>query len=348
MKHQNKVFALGAIAGAVWFGLSTWRRVRARRLFGEKIILITGGSRGFGLAMAEEFARNGARLVLTARNAQELEGARRKLLSCGAGLQENDVHTIAADLSDAEQAQQVVNFTLERFGRIDVLVNNAGVITVGPVENQSLEAFRKAMDGNFYTMLHTTLAALPGMLAQGKGQIVNITSIGAKLAVPHLLPYSASKFAALGFSQGLHAELQSKGIQVTTVCPGLMRTGSHRHALFAGDRDREYRWFSLGASLPCVSISARSAARQVVQATATGKTEIAITPQAQLAATFAQALPSLTAACMRWANTLLLPKPVHNKNFVLIPGSHARSKEWTPLIALGQQAARRYNEDMPS
>ncbi|MEO6829001.1 MAG: SDR family NAD(P)-dependent oxidoreductase, partial [Acidobacteriaceae bacterium] len=274
---------------------SRGRNKNADSSLAGKVVVITGGSRGLGLALAEEFARNGAKLVLAARDADELTRACTQLLKLGTGLREQDIETIPCDLTDSEQAAKMIAFATGRFGQIDILVNNAGIISVGPLEDQPEEAFKRAIGSNYYTMLHSTLAALPQMLERQNGSIVNITSIGGKLAVPHMLPYSASKFAALGFSQGLHAELRGKGIRVTTVCPGLMRTGSHTQALFTGDREREYRWFSLSASLPWVSTSARAAARKIVRAAAEGRTEITITPQALLAATFAQALPEWTA-----------------------------------------------------
>lgn len=338
-------FGLALLAGAGLLAASAMRRSQRRRSMAGKVVLITGGSRGLGLAMAEEFGRNGARLILTARNRYELENAHKRLLSLGIGLQEDDILLLPCDLTDAEQARDMLAQAIRHFARVDVLVNNAGIITVGPAENQPLSAFYSAMESNFYTMLHATLAALPHMLERRTGNIVNITSIGAKMAVPHLLPYSASKFAALGFSQGLHAELRGKGILVTTVCPGLMRTGSHTHALFTGDRDREYRWFSLGASLPGISISARSAARKIVAATAEGCTEITITPQAAVAATLAQALPACTAALMHWVTKLVLPKAVSGGRNTLLPGRDVRGKELTPLIVLGRQAAQNYNEN---
>ena len=113
-------------------------------------------------------------------------------------------------------------------------MNNAGIILVGPLESQSLASYRQAMDVNFFGALHTTLAVLPQMLARGEGAIVNIASIGGKVAFPYLLPYVASKFAMTGWSQGLRAELAGKGIRVTTVSPGIMRTGSHIQARFSG------------------------------------------------------------------------------------------------------------------
>jgi short-subunit dehydrogenase len=322
--------------------LAAPRRIGNEVSLAGKVVLITGGSRGFGLALAEEFASHGARIILTARNADELERARQNLLALG--LAGDDVDTIPCDLTDNEQTKKMMALATARFGGIDILVNNAGIITVGPVENQPIEAFKSAMDSNYYTMLHATMAVLPQMLVRRSGSIVNITSIGGKVAVPHMLPYSASKFAALGFSQGLHAELRAKGIQVTSVCPGLMRTGSHTHAFFTGDREREYRWFSLGASTPWVSISARAAAKKVVRATIEGRTEITITPQAIIAATVAQVLPDVTATIMHWINTRALPKPSPETDASMIPGKEVRGKELTPLLVFGRIAERQYNE----
>ncbi len=357
MKVDKKFLALGALAGAGVaalglagagaIGISAMLRngrSRTRYSFAGRVVLITGASRGLGLAMAEEFGRLGARLVLTARDADELARARETLLEVGA-VRREDVEIIPCDLTDSEQAKKMIATATARFGQIDILVNNAGIITVGPVENQPLSAFQNAIESNYYTMLHATLAVLPQMLARADGAIVNITSIGAKLAVPHLLPYSASKFAALGFSQGLHAELRSKGIRVTTVCPGLMRTGSHTHAEFTGDREREYRWFSLGASLPGISTSAKNAAQKVVRAAARGATEIAITPQAMLAATFAQALPTCTARAMHLVNSLVLPAALGTEDLQPMPGRDVRGKELSGLMVLGKRAEARYNEN---
>ncbi len=332
------------LAGAGLIALSSTFRTRHHGWLAGKVVLITGGSRGFGLALAKEFGRYGARIVLTARDADELARARETLLSQRIGLRDENVKIIPCDLTDYDQTKEMIDLANRQFGKIDILVNNAGIITVGPVENQPVTAFRNAIESNYYTMLHATLAILPQMLARKEGSIVNITSIGAKLAVPHLLPYSASKFAALGFSQGLHAELRSKGIRVTSVCPGLMRTGSHTHALFTGNREREYRWFSLAATLPGISASAGHAARKVVEATVKGQTEITITPQAFFAATLAQALPDCTAVVMHWVNSLMLPGPSKEHDPSLAPGKDIRGKRLTLFTTFGRRAARVYNE----
>src|SRR5437868_10247139 len=173
-----------------------------------------------------------------------------------------------------------------RFGRIDVLVNNAGTIEVGPMEVMTLDDYEKAMRTHFWGPLYMVLAVLPEMRARKEGRIVNVSSIGGKISVPHLLPYCASKFALTGFSEGLRAELAKDGIVVTTVCPGLMRTGSPLNAFFKGQHQAEYAWFSISDSLPISSISAQRAARQIVRACKNGDAEVILSVPAQLAALF--------------------------------------------------------------
>ena len=317
------------------------RRLGQRRLRG-KVVLITGSSRGLGLALAEEFGKRGAKLILTAQNPWELERAKESLVGRGLVTGADDVLVIPADLRQAGEAQSVVDKATEEFGRIDVLVNNAGIITVGPVENQTIEDFHDVMETNFFTGVHCALAVVPQMLRRRSGTIVNIASIGGKVAVPHLLPYTASKFAAVGFSQGLHAELRSKGVHVMTVCPGLMRTGSHVGAQFSGDAAREYRWFSLAANLPGISISARNAARRIVLGVLLGETEIAITPQAIVASRLANLAPEAVGLGMGMVNRLL-PGPVA-EGARRQRGADVRGLETAPASRMGRAAARRYNQ----
>ena len=331
--------ALGA-AATVATAAAVNRR-RAERLRG-KTVVITGSSRGLGLALAEEFGRQGARIVLTARDPGELSRALQLLLEIEAVAGPQDTLVIPADLRKQEDAENLIQRVTDSWGPVDVLVNNAGIITVGPAENQSMQEFRDVMEANFFTGLNCTLSVLPAMLKRKTGTIVNITSIGGKVAVPHLLPYTASKFAAVGFSEGLHAEMRSKGVHVLTVCPGLMRTGSHVNALFTGNAEREYRWFSLGATMPGVSASARSAARRIVRAVLSRETEIFITPQAELAGRLAAVSPGVTAMAMSLVNRIL-PDPVEES---VHPRRGAEVREREPALAgvVGWNAARRYNE----
>lgn len=330
-----------ACAGAIVAAVATARKVQRGRLRG-KVVLITGSSRGLGLALAEEFGKAGAKLALAARFPASLERARTVLLERGAIKNVENAFLFPSDLRDAEQAERLIQETTKQFGRVDILVNNAGIITAGPTESQTIEDFRNVMNTNFFSGVHCTVAVLPQMLARREGAIVNIASIGGKIAVPHMLPYTASKFAVVGFSEGLNAELRAKGVRVTMVCPGLMRTGSHLNAQFKGDAEREYRWFSLAASLPLVSTSARSAARQIVRAVSAGKSEIAITPQAELAARLTNLSPSVTTSIMQWMN-FLLPSAVTGSTPARF-GYEARARELRSAVALGNRASRHYNQ----
>jgi NAD(P)-dependent dehydrogenase (short-subunit alcohol dehydrogenase family) len=278
-----------------------------------QVVLITGGSRGLGLALAERYGRSGAKLILAARDIEELITARHTLLDRQAVQSPDDVLLIPADLTDASQALFLIDHAVSHFGRIDILINNAGIIEVGPVENQPVAAYRRAMATNFFAALHTTHAALPHLLNRKPGAedaaIVNIASIGGKFAMPHMLPYVASKFALVGFSEGLHAELRHKGVRVTTVCPGLMRTGGEAHADYTGQAKKEQRWFTLAARTPILTASVRYAANKIYNAVAAGRAEITITPQAWLAARVAGIAPGTTQYLASLANHLLLPAP---------------------------------------
>ena len=284
----------------------------AKRRPGQ-VVLITGGSRGLGFALAERYARSGAKLVLAARNPDELDQARHSLLFRKAVRSPDDILLVPADLTDAGQATLLIEQALTHFGRIDILINNAGVIDVGPVEDQPIAAYRRAMATNFFAALYTTHAVLPHLLrpkpGTGDAAIVNIASIGGKFAMPHLLPYVASKFALVGFSEGLHAELRHKRIRVTTVCPGLMRTGGEAHAQYTGCIAKEKRWFTLAARTPVIAASVNHAANKIYDAVAAGRAEITITPQAWLAARVAGIAPSTTQYLASLANQFLLPAP---------------------------------------
>jgi NAD(P)-dependent dehydrogenase (short-subunit alcohol dehydrogenase family) len=182
------------------------------------------------------------------------------------------------------------------------------------------------------------------MLARGSGRIVNITSIGGKVSAPHLLPYNCAKFAAVGLSEGLRAELARHGIAVTTVVPGLMRTGSFVNALFKGRHREEYTWFSLLANLPVTSMAAGDAARRMVEAARRGDAELTLTVQAQAAARLQGLFPGLTADVLGLVNRLLpgpdgaVREPVPGK-----ASETALSRSF--LTALGRRAVRAYGQD---
>ncbi|SEG65955.1 Short-chain dehydrogenase [Bryocella elongata] len=309
----------GAVVGGTVIAGLAFKALRSRPLADGSVVLVTGGSRGLGLAIASRFARNKIRLALASRNRAELEKAQAQLLAEHTHLRAEDFYLIPADLSERSECERMVAETISHFGRIDILVNNAGIIEVGPIESQTLEAFERSMKVNFLAALYATWAALPYMRTQrainvsGAGsrtraRIVNIASIGGKMAVPHMLPYSAAKFALVGFSEGLHAEIREKGIRVTTVCPGLMRTGGEAHAQFVGDVKGEKKWFNLAATLPVVSVTAKHAANCIYRATMSGRAEITISPQAWLMARTAGVFPETTQLANALTNRFVLPK----------------------------------------
>ncbi len=279
-------------------------RRRARAVdFSGKSVVIFGGSRGLGLVLARELAAEGARLTLIARDADELDRARQELDDRGAW-----VMTVACDIRDRRQVDSAIAQAVEQNDGIDVLINDAGIIQVGPLEHMSLDDFENAMATHFWGPLHAILAARPHLHRSSIARIVNISSIGGKVAVPHLLPYSASKFALTGLSEGLSTELAREGITVTTVCPGLMRTGSTYNASFKGRHRREFTWFHLADSLPGLSIDARRAARQVIESCRRGDPELILTQAARCAVIMNALFPNMIARALRLVNAML-PSP---------------------------------------
>jgi short-subunit dehydrogenase len=332
--------ALAVTATAIW----TARLLRSGGDYSlrNRIVLITGGSRGLGLALAREMAVRGARLAICGRDPDSLERARASLAHRGA-----EVIAVPCDLTDPASVQQLIEVVHRKLGPVDILINNAGIIEVGPVATMSVADYQEAMGTNFWGMLYPTLAVLPEMRKRRAGRIVNITSIGGKLGIPHLLPYSASKFAAVGFSQGLRAEVAADGVKVVTVVPGLMRTGSARNAIFRGQHRSEYAWFSISDALPGLSISAERAARRIVEACRRGDAEVLFPVTARVAAVANTLMPGITANLLGAVNRLL-------------PGAGGRpsarrrgaeSHSWLSpswLTRLGDRAAHKYNQMAPA
>jgi len=329
-------FGLALLGIGAWWAYRTLSRPRDP--YRGKTVLVTGGSRGLGLVLARQLVEQRAQVAICARDPQELHEAFADLRERG-----GRVVALECDVTDQGQVRQLIQAVEERLGPIDVLLNNAGMIGVGPLETMRIADFEEAMRTHFWANLYTTLAVLPSMRSRRTGQIINITSIGAKIAVPHMLPYVASKFAHYGLSSGLRAELKDQGIRVTTVCPGLMRTGSHLHAEFKGQHDKEYAWFALGDSIPGFSTSAECAARQILDGAARGEAEIVITLPAKLAVMFHGIFPGLTADVLSLVDRWMMPEPggVGNQS---IPGHMSRGSLPEFVTTLTDQAAEENNE----
>jgi NAD(P)-dependent dehydrogenase (short-subunit alcohol dehydrogenase family) len=300
MRTLEKLILVGAGAAGLW-GWREWRRSRRRIHLAGRVVLITGATSGHGLILARQAARQGAHLVLAARTFDDLAQAETDLLSAGAP----SVVAMAVDVADDAQVRALVETTIELHGRIDILINNAGTITVGAVETMTVDDFQEVMATNFWGAIHTTMAVLPHMRARRFGRIGNVVSLGGKRAVPHMLPYTASKFALAGLTEGLRAELAKDNIFVTGLYPSTMRTGSQQHAEFKGNRDAEYTWFALSATLPGVASSAESVASAFWRGILDGEFEVVIGWSSYLAILLHDLLPNESSEILALADRLL-------------------------------------------
>lgn len=340
---MNRTQQTALAAGALTVGAALIARAlrTARAIdFQNRSVVITGGSRGLGLLMARTLGVEGARITLVARHLGELERARDDLAERGV-----EVDIAACDVRDRTQAARLVAEVVARTGSVDVLVNNAGIVQVGPIDHMQPADFEEAMAVHFWGPLYSTLAAIPVMRRHGGGRIVNISSIGGKIGVPHLAPYCASKFALTGLSESLRGELTRDRIYVTTVCPGLMRTGSPFNAWFKGRHRDEFTWFAISDSIPLASIDAARAAAQIVEACRYGDAELIVSWPAKLAVIANALAPEAVALAMSVANQLLLPTPTDEAGDVARSGWQSLSN-WAPsrLTRLTEQAAARNNE----
>jgi NAD(P)-dependent dehydrogenase (short-subunit alcohol dehydrogenase family) len=334
--HRTRVaaFAVAAVAAGL---AAAW--TRERYSFRGRVVVITGGSRGLGLEMARLLAAEGARVTLFARDEEELSRAAAELRRRSA-----DVETIAGDVSSRRDVERTIDQVIARHGRLDVLINNAGIIQVGPAEHMSLDDYEAALNVHLRGPLYAMLAAIPHMRRRGGGRIVNVSSIGGKIPVPHLAPYVASKFALTGLSSTLRAEFARDGIRITTASPGLMRTGSPINATMKGRHEREFAWFAIGDAMPGLSMDARRAARQIVEACRQGRAEIILTLPARIAAALYGLMPSTFVGIESLVNALL-PAPTGPE------GDHGKAgRDSTSAVApsvlttLGDRAAARNNE----
>jgi NAD(P)-dependent dehydrogenase (short-subunit alcohol dehydrogenase family) len=221
------------------------------------------------------------------------------------------------------------------------------MIEVGPLDHMTREDYERAMGVHFWAPYELISQILPEMRLSGGGRIVNISSIGGKVAVPHFAAYSASKFALTGFSDSIRAELARDNIHVTTVAPGLMRTGSHVQAKFKGNHDAEFAWFSASAGAPLLSMDADRAARKIIAAFRRGQPSLTLTFAARGAIAGNAVFPNLTGYAMKIVNRLL-PDLGEENGDEARPGSELPrlTPEW--MTRLADRATRQNNEDVKS
>jgi short-subunit dehydrogenase len=337
---MRKTFAIiGAVAGAGFAARALLRRSRYFAL-DNRVVLITGGSRGLGLLLGREAASRGARVAICARDEVELQRAADELRDRGA-----DVLAVQCDLTVRPQVEEFVNGTIRHFGGIDFLIHNAGTITVGPVETMTIDDYDEAIRLHLGAAVYAAHAVLPHMRLRGQGRIVNVTSIGGKVPAPHLLPYTASKFALVGFSEGLRAELLKDNVYVTTVVPGLMRTGSPRNAFFKGHVEQEYAWFSTADVLPLISMDAARMARRIIAAAEHGDAELILPWSAKIQAKLHALFPGLATDLAGLINRLL--PEAGGVGTTRVVGALSESALRPQFAVEANEAAARANNELP-
>lgn len=334
MNKVRNTVAAGLLAGAgLWAGGRAMAALRREDLAG-KVALVTGGSRGLGLELARALGREGCRVAICARDVPTLEQARAALAADGV-----EVLALPCDVTDRAQVKALVQEVTARLGRVDLLFANAvSSISVGPALTQTAEDFEAAHAVLYWGVVYPTLAVLPQMRARGDGRIVVISSIGGKIAVPHMVAYSAAKFASLGFAEGLRAELAGTGVSVTCAAPAILRTGAHLHARYTGRPAAEFSWFAKGELGPG-AISAARAAGRIVAAAASREGEVVFPLASLAAARLHGAFPNLFNGLVALGGRAALPEaptgaPRRGGGLEL----EARARD--PLLQLLQRLAR--------
>ncbi len=312
------------------------------------VALVAGASRGLGLLVARELLRRGHDVAICSRTAEDVASAVDRLEQ-GAG--DGRVRGWACDVGDAGAVARLVGDVERDLGPVDVLVSVAGIIQVGPAETMTLEHFDAAVATMLMGPVRLAWAVLPGMRERGRGRIGTVTSIGGKVAPPHLLPYVTAKSGAVGFSEGLAAELAGTGVTATTIVPGLMRTGSHERALFTGDQAAEFAWFGPAASLPLLSTDAERAARRMVDGVLAGRPTVVVTPLASVGLRVHGLMPATTVRVMGLVSRLLPGAPGRPTDSDAVEGRRTASAVGSPVVraltTLGRRAASRFNQDGP-
>ncbi|MGQ0794780.1 MAG: SDR family NAD(P)-dependent oxidoreductase [Nitrosopumilaceae archaeon] len=245
--------------------------------FNNKVTVITGGSSGIGEATAMEFAKRKSSIVLVARRKENLDSISEKLVRYG-----SNILVCQCDVSNRNEVDQMSKTVLDKFGKIDILVNNAGFAIFGTVSELHIEDIVSQMETNYFGMVYCIKAFLPKMLERSTGHIVNVASLAGSFGLPGIAPYCASKFAMLGFSEGLYHELKGSGVGVTVVSPIMVRTNFFDHPSFK----------SLG-KYGFATLEPKTVAKAIVRAATSPRSEIIVPPFARGAVWLKHTVPYL-------------------------------------------------------
>jgi len=310
--------------------------------FRNRVAVITGGSRGLGLALAKELVHQGASIAILARDTIELERAKQHLASISSDAK---VLAVRCDITQDEELQQAFNQIESHYGRLDLLINNAGSIAVGPFETMGQADFDSQLNLQIHAVIQAVRLAIPAFRRVGSGRIVNISSIGGIIPVPHMSTYCTAKFALAGLSESIASELALDNIKVTTVYPGLMRTGSPIQAVFKGNHEKEYAWFASGDVTPGLSVAANEAAHLILEGVRQGNARVTYPLITKIGIIGHAVLPETYAFIMRSAARFM------PKSSVTLRKTGAESKHWLdrqlwykPLKKMQHNAEQEYNQ----
>ncbi|HZP88797.1 MAG TPA: SDR family NAD(P)-dependent oxidoreductase [Burkholderiales bacterium] len=300
---QGRVLAVAAVVGFGWAFIATAARQSRRIDLSDCVVVVTGGGRGLGFAIAREFVRRGADVAICGRDADEVGRAADVLRQLG-----GDVMGLACDASNPLEVEEFFDRVIDRFGRIDVLVNNAGQCYVGPAAELESGQVEDAMRNIFWVQVYPTIAVLPHMRARKFGRIVHVSSIGGKIPLAHMAAYAAAKHAVTGWSESLAVELDKEGILVTTIAPPPLRDGAALYGHFGGRSEQEFRWFTTACNMPLLSSTAERTAKAVVEAAQHGDAERDVSFFSWFSARAQGLAPTLMSGVMRIINRML-PEP---------------------------------------
>ncbi len=290
-KHPRLSLLAGSVT-AYLLGRMIWTEVRKRRLQ-QTIILVTGGNRGLGREIARQYLRLGATVIILGRDEEALEAARAELSKFG------EVIALTGDITDIGRVGEIKAEIENRFGRLDGLVNNAGLVVGGPLASTKPEDYQRLLDANFVGARNMTDAFLPLLSKSGNPWIINISSAAAKLTVPYLVAYGASKATLARYSEGMALQLAHKDIQVLTVYPSLIHSGVLDHAPVLESKLPLRRLYSVLTTIPFLSMSTTGAASRIIDAQARCELKIVIPFTAEIFVRLVYLMPKLSARLAR-------------------------------------------------
>ncbi len=327
-----------AASTGLLLGLRAAIRYKRKFNYQNKVVFVTGGARGLGLEMARLLGAEGAKLAICSRNAEQLEKARKELEALGV-----PVLSLTCDVKEQKEVASAIEAIQQHYGRIDVLINNAGFISVGPLENMTTHEFEEAMRTHFWGPLYAMQAVLPLMKKQGQGRIINVSSVAGIASLPHMVPYSTSKAALINLSEGYREEYIKHKIYITLAIPGLVRTGAHENAAIKGKQEQEFTWFSVLDANRLTSASAKKVAKQILEGGRYGVSRVIMPIHANLFSVLQGVAPGLTTDFLSLINSLL-PKAASEDTGRL--KGYNINDEHIPnvLTKAGDNAAQKNNE----